>query len=174
MRKHIATTVSLLLVFGLGACLLSLTESFEYDVFKENSITSIDLEGKDRHIESIDLRDNDTFEEHQDDIQNVDRVTFMTDLYTKNDRDAVVDIFFRLDATDPWKLLINGLKVSAASTAGVPTKITYDRSEELVENFDVFQRMAIGGVMQLGVGARTGNDEVVVLSLVLYIAISGG
>ena len=37
---------------------VDLAESFEYDVLKENDLLFIDLEGKDGHIEAIDLADD--------------------------------------------------------------------------------------------------------------------
>ena len=174
MKKRIATLVPLLLVFGLGACITSVTESFEYDVFKENGLTEIDLEGQDPYIESIDLTTDSTFKDNQSEIKNVDRVTFKTDLYTKNEADAIVDMYFRLDSTDDWMVLVQGLTVSAASTAGALTKITYTDSEGLIQNFEKFQKLAEKGIMEIGRDARTGNDAVVVKSLVLYVAFSGG
>jgi hypothetical protein len=174
MRKTTATLASLLLVFGLGGCLLSLTESFEYDVLKENDLLFIDLEGKDGHIEAIDLADDPTFEDNQDKIKTVDRVTFHCVLFTKNDSPATVDIYFRGPDTTAWTLLLEGVNVSAASTANKPDKIKYADSEDLIRNFTPFQKLAEKGIMDLKIEAREGNDAVQIDKLILYVAITAG
>ncbi|RKZ13865.1 hypothetical protein DRQ53_06275 [bacterium] len=174
MRMHIATTFSLLLLFGVGGCLVSLTESFDYDVLLETGNEFLDLDGTDGETVPIDLSDDDTFDENRDDIKNVDRVGFEADLYTKDDLDTVVDIFFRKKGSDPWVLLLDAAPVSGVSTAARQDLISYKQSETLIRNFELFQQVAEGGVMELKLKARDGNDQVRVTRLILRITITVG
>jgi hypothetical protein len=184
MKKHTATLVILLLAFGLSGCpLAKVTESFEYDVIKEaNGGVPIDLTGQDNWYRFIDLNDDDTFKENRDKIDEIERVTFQADMYTLNDADAIVDIYFREYVEDvpegegppSWMLILEDLRVRGDSNEDAPLQITYEGSEPLIKNFTQFQKLAEGGVMELGLDARGGNDEVLVTKLILYIALSGG
>ena len=179
MKRYIATLMSLALVFGLGACLLSLTESFEYDVFKEHGLTEIDLTGSDGHEENIDFTTDSTFNDNKDDIKNIDRVEFAMNLYTANTSTAIVDVWFREpadageDENDYLKIL-DGVNVPGGSDETTQLSIRYADSGDYITNFASFQKLAESGRMDLLVSARTGNDEVIITKLVIYVAITAG
>lgn len=172
MMKNIATALALIAVLGLAGCLLSLTETFDYNVTDRTG--PLELAGTDGEIASIDLTEESTFDDNKDKIKNVDRVGFEAWAYTSNAQDAVIDIEFRAGDKDEWTLLLAGAPVSGASTATAPDRITYEKSEKLIRNFALFQKLAEKGVMQLRVRASGGNDQVVVPELVLVITLTAG
>ena len=181
MKKHTATLVLLLAVFGLSGCpIATITESFEYDVLEErNDGNPFDLTGQGGWSDVIDFSSDETFEDNKDKIDEIDRVTFRGAMYTLNDSDATVDIFFRAvpeagDPTPPWMAILEGLSVPGTTDADSQFEITYEASEPLIQNFTQFQKLAKGGVMELALMARTGNDQVLVTKLIVYVALSGG
>lgn len=172
MKKRIATAGALVLVLALSGCLLSLTESFEYNVTDQTG--SLDLTGTAGDQIPIDLSDNSTFEDNQDKIKLVDRVGFEADLYTQNSTDAKVDIYFRRDTADEWMILLEGAMVPGSSSSTAQAKITYEDSEKLIKNFEAFQDIAVDGIMQFRIEAQAGNDEVTVTDLLLIVTITAG
>lgn len=181
MRKYTATLVMLLLAFGLSGCpIATITESFEYDVLEEkNEGNPFDLTGEGGWSDVIDLTTDDTFNDNKDKIENIDRVTFQASMYTLNDEDAVVDIFFRevVEAGETpatWLPILEGFLVEGTKDATAPLEISYEDSEPLIQNFTQFQNLAEDGIMELALVAREGNDQVLVTELILWIALSGG
>lgn len=172
MRTRIATFGALLVAFALSGCLLSLTESFEYNVTDETG--SLDLAGTDGDMIAIDLSDEDTFADNKDKLKLVDRLGFEATLYTRNSENAKVDVYFREKSTDPWMLLLDGATVAGSSSDTSPGSISYEDSESLIKNFSVFQEVALGGIMELRVEAEDGNDQVTVTNLLLIITITAG
>ena len=181
MNKRIATLVLLPLVLGLAGCpLATITESFEYDVIEEvNDGNPFDLTGQTGWSDVIDFSTDDTFNDNKDKIDEIDRVTFRGFMHTLNDSDATVDIFFRAvpeagEPTPPWTVILGGLTVPGGTDADSPFEITYEESEPLIQNFTQFQTLAKGGVMELAVVAQSGNDQVLVTTFIVYVALSGG
>lgn len=172
MNKHIAMVVGMVLTVGLTGCLLSITENFEYNVTDRTG--PLDLAGTSGETVPIDLTDNSTFEDNQDKIKNIDRVGFEATLYTRNSETAIVDISFRHKATDDWVLILEGVSVAALSSPTMPTEISYKESEALIQNFTLFQSVAMGGVMELQLRARTGNDQVTVSNLLIIMTFTAG
>ena len=181
MKKYIATLVLLPLLLALAGCpLATVTESFEYDVLEENNDGQpFDLTGQDGWTDVIDLTKDETFNDNKGKIDEIDRITFMGAMHTLNDADATVDIFFRAvpekdEPTPKWLIILEGLEVGGDTTADLPFKITYEESEGRIQNFTQFQALAKDGIMELALVTRTGNDQVLVTKLMLYIALSGG
>jgi len=167
MNKHIAIMVGILLTVGLTGCLISITETFEYNVTDRTG--PINLAGTSGETVPIDLTENSTFDDNKEKINVVDRAGFEAALYTSNTDPAVVDISFRRTSTDDWTPLLAGISVAALSSQESPTKIGYTESEALIQNFDYFQKVSAGGVMELQLKARTGNDKVIVSNLLIII-----
>jgi len=188
MKRYIATLASLALVFGLGACLMSLTESFEYDVLNEPvpPLPEIDLTGRDGHLEPIDFTTDSVFEDNKDDIKNVDRVEFHVGMFTKNGDAAELDISFRKPAegTSPpgdWVPILKRVPVPAGTSGTKLHVIEYADSGDYIvkDNFALFQKQATIGKMDLLLEAGelepgVTNDEVVIKKLVIYVAITAG
>lgn len=172
MNKRMTTLVGILFSVGLTSCLLSITENFEYNVTDRTG--PLDLAGTSGETVPIDLTENSTFEDNQDKIKNIDRAGFEATLYTRNTKTAVVDISFRQKATDDWVLLLAGVSVAALSSPVMPTEISYKESEDLIQNFALFQSVAKGGVMEFQLKARTGNDLVTVSNLLIILTFTAG
>jgi hypothetical protein len=167
MNKHIAIVGGLLLTVALAGCLISVTEKFEYNV--TDRFGAIKLAGTSGETVPIDLTEDSTFDDNKDKIKIIDRAGFEAALYTSNTEPAIVDISFRRKSTDDWTLLLAGVSVAALSSQESPTKIGYTESEALIQNFSYFQKVSAGGVMELQLKARTGNDQVVVSDLLIII-----
>ena len=172
MNKHIAIMAGILLMLGLTGCLISITEKFEYSVTDRHG--ELDLAGTSEETVPIDLSENSTFDDNKDKIKVIDRAGFEAALYTSNTDPAVVDISFRRKSTDDWTLLLAGVSVAALSSQESPTKIGYTESEALIQNFAYFQKVSAGGVMELQLKARTGNDMVIVSNLLIIITFTVG
>lgn len=189
MKRSIATLASLVLVFGLGACLLSLTESFEYDVLAEHEpdpLEEIDLTGRDGYVEPIDFTSDDVFNDNQADIKNVDRVEFYVAMFTRNGDPALLNAKFREPADppareNPWIPILKDVRVPAGTSETNLHKISYEQSGDYIvtDNFAKFQKLAEDGAMDLLFEAGelepgVSNDEVVIRKLVIYVAITAG
>ena len=172
MNKKIAMVVGILFTLGLTGCLLTSTENFEYNVTDQTG--PLDLAGTSGVTVPIDLTDNSTFDDNQDKIENIDRAGFEATLHTRNSETAIVDISFRHKSTDDWVLILEGVSVAALSSPVAPTEISYKQSEALIQNFTLFQSVALGGVMELQLVARTGNDQVTVSNLLIIMTFTAG
>lgn len=140
MRLAAGLLVGSLIALGAG-CLVSGTEVFGF------LIGTLNVTGGTIAQDTIDLSEDDTFNDHKDEIEVVDRVGFTTQVTNNSAQDALLSVYFSTQAelSDPANqatpLFLN-VPIPAAGRT-----VTYDESLDLLLNFDQLQEAIKGGVI---------------------------
>jgi hypothetical protein len=145
--------VALVAAATLSGCLVSATESFS------EAIGDFSVSANAFDLENVDLREDSTFEEHQEDIELVDRVGFSMSLVNRSEVPAQVSVYISDDpnlATSAEvetkaTLIFEDLEVPAAGRT-----IAYEESVGLLQNFEELQAAVERGVFT--VYAVAGGD----------------
>ena len=155
-----------LLVLGAG-CLVSSTELFDL------LIGTFDVNGGEFEQATIDLSEDETFNDHKDEIEVIDRVGFMGDVTNHSGQDALLSVYFSTQAglTDPvtqaTPIFVN-VPIPAAGRT-----VTYEESLDLLQNFDQLQEAIKGGVITFYTTAN-GTFNLTVNDLTMIITFTVG
>jgi hypothetical protein len=143
-RSTMSLKVGLLLAFLLAAgagCLMSGTEVFSY------LIGDLNVTGGAFDSVTIDLTDDDTYNDHKDEIEVIDRVGFTSDVANVSGQDALLSVYFSAESglTNPAQDATPLFLDVAIPAAG--RSISYEESLDLLLNFDQLQEVIKGGVV---------------------------
>jgi hypothetical protein len=141
-RNRTWLAAGLLVVIAAGAgCLVSGTEVFDF------LIGTLSVSGGTFDSLTVDLTDDDTFNDHKDEIELVDRVGFTTNVTNNSGQDALLSVYFSTQSglSDP-ATQATPLFLNVAIPAG-GREISYDESLDLLLNFDKLQAAIPGGVI---------------------------
>jgi len=166
MRVAAALLLGSVIALGAG-CLVSGTEVFDL------LIGTLNVTGGSFNEDTIDLSENDTFNDHKDEIELIDRVGFTTEVDNNSGQDALLSVYFSTQAglgdpaTQATPLFLN-VPIPAAGRT-----ITYDESLDLLLNFDQLQAAIKGGVITFYTTAN-GNFNLTLNDLTMIVTFTVG
>jgi hypothetical protein len=137
-----------------GGCLVSGTEVFSIDI-GDLLVTGGAVESV-----TVDLTENDTYEDHKDEIKTIDRVGFTTQIDNLTGTEAVIDLYFSATpglanpAAEATPLFLDVTVPPGGRT------ITYDESLDFLLNFEELQTVVEGGAITFYSTANQGFNLV--------------
>jgi len=161
------TLVAAIVSAGAAGCLVSGTEVISYP------IGTLVVAGGSFDQITIDLSEDDTFNDHKDEIEVIDRVGFTTDITNNSGQDALLTVYFsiRSDLTDPATQATPIFVDVAVPAAG--RAIEYDASLDLLRNFDQLQEAIKGGVITF-YSTASDNVNLTLNDLTMIITFTAG
>jgi hypothetical protein len=167
MRWLAGLTLGVALVSVGAGCLVSGTEVFSFP------IGTLVVTGGSFDQVTIDLSQDDTFNDHKDEIQLIDRVGFTTDITNNSGQATLLTVYF---STEPG--LIDPAKQATPIFVDVPIPaggrpIEYDESLDMLQNFDQLQEVIKGGVITF-YSTATGNVNLTLNDLTMIITFTVG
>lgn len=141
VRSPLAILAGLAILAFAGGCLVSGTEVFSID------IGDLAVSGQAFESVTVDLTEDDTYEDHKDEIKTIDRVGFTTQIDNITGTEAVIDLYFSATpglvnpATEATPLFLDVTVPPGGRT------ITYDESLDLLLNFEELQTVIEGGAI---------------------------
>ena len=167
MRWLAGLTLGAALVSVGTGCLVSGTEVFSFP------IGTLLVTGGAFDQVTIDLSQDDTFKDHKDEIQIVDRVGFTTDITNNSGQATLLTVYFSTipglidPATQATPIFVD----VAVPAGGRP--IEYDESLDMLQNFDQLQEAIRGGVITF-YSTATGNVNLTLNDLTMIITFTVG
>jgi hypothetical protein len=161
------TLLGLLVLATIPGCIPTATDSFG------EPIPDLDAIGGVFDETAVDLTENSTFEDHQDEIRLIDRVGFSTRIVNNSGTPATVSLYVSdtpglTDPANEARVLFDKIPVPAGGR-----DISYDESVELLQNFEYLQTVVEDGLL-IFYSTADGNFDLTFTQIVAIITFTVG
>ncbi|KPL03863.1 MAG: hypothetical protein AMJ90_02840 [candidate division Zixibacteria bacterium SM23_73_2] len=162
-----------LLVFWIQGCLLTGTYVIVYDI--DDTIIATE---KEFNSASVDLSDNDTWEDHKDDVKYVDEVGFTFKVINNSDKSATGQLYITDNDSlttveqvrDSATLIVEGILVGPGGTRHV----TWNESMKYIKNLKVLKDQVESGEFHLYGICKEDEFKVEFRDIVAVITVTAG